>query len=329
MGKIVVIGSNSFAGSHFIDYLLSNTDSSIIGISRRDEKKDVFLPYKKNRNLERFRFQRFDLNKNMAELLKFLDDEKPEVIVNYAAQSEVAPSWENPLNWYDTNVSAVVKLTNHLKGQKYLKNYVHVSSPEIYGTCYMEVYEDHSYNPSTPYAASKAAGDMFIQLLAKNFNFPAIIVRPTNYYGPCQQLFKIIPKSIIYLKKGEKIPLHGGGRAVKSFIHIRDVCDGMLKIVEKGKAGEIYHLSQSSGYSVRKIVEKICSKMGKKFNEATDIVEERLGQDASYIISSYKARKLNWEPKIGIDEGLAECIKWVEDNWSEIKTEPLKYIHEA
>ena len=118
-------------------------------------------------------------------------------------------------------------------------------------------------------------------------------------------------------------------RAVKSFIHIRDVCDGMLKIVEKGKAGEIYHLSQSSGYSVRKIVEKICSKMGKKFNEATDIVEERLGQDASYIISSYKARKLNWEPKIGIDEGLAECIKWVEDNWSEIKTEPLKYIHEA
>src|SRR3990167_2980309 len=104
MGKIAVIGSNSFAASHFIDYALSNTNNEVLGVSRRPEKNSIFLPYKKNLNISRFSFHQFDLNKDMALLLGFLDKEKPEIIVNYAAQSEVGPSWENPVQWYNTNV---------------------------------------------------------------------------------------------------------------------------------------------------------------------------------------------------------------------------------
>ncbi|MFH1229711.1 MAG: NAD-dependent epimerase/dehydratase family protein, partial [Candidatus Aenigmatarchaeota archaeon] len=226
MSKVAVIGSNSFSGSHFVDFLLSNTQHTVIGTSRSPEPKDIYLPYRKNRNLKRFRFHRFDLNEDIAALLAFLDKEQPEIIVNYAAQNEVGPSWENPVHWYRTNALAVVALTHHLKDKKYLKRYVQISSPEIYGTCQGNVYENAPYNPSTPYAASKAAGDMFIQTLIKSLNFPATIIRSTNVYGPGQKLFKIIPKAIISIKTGRKIPLDGGGKAIKSYIHIRDACNG-------------------------------------------------------------------------------------------------------
>lgn len=328
MGKVAVIGSNSFSGSHFVDFLLSNTRHTVIGTSRSPEKKDIYLPYKKSKNLHRFRFHKFDLNQDMAALLEFLDRERPEIVVNYAAQNEVGPSWDNPVHWYRTNSVAVVALTHHLKDQKYLKRYVQISSPEIYGASYGNVYENAPYNPSTPYAASKAAGDMFIQVLIRNLNFPATIIRSTNVYGPGQQLFKIVPKAIVSIKLGQKIPLHGGGKAIKSYIHIRDACNGTLRAIELGKPGEIYHLSPASGYTVKSIVQRICDRLGKDFNDAVEVAEERLGQDAAYIINSDKARKeLHWEPRIGIDEGLQECIDWANENWKIVANERLTYAH--
>jgi dTDP-glucose 4,6-dehydratase len=250
------------------------------------------------------------------------------VIVNFAAQSEVGPSWENPEHWFRTNCLGIVNLTNKLKEREYLKRYVHISSPEVYGTCVGTVKEDAPFNPSTPYAASKAAGDMFIQVLIRNFNFPAILIRSTNVYGPGQQLFKIIPRSIIYLKMGKKIALHGGGLAVKSYIHIRDISRGELAAVKNGRPGSIYHLSPESGYAVRDVVRKICDLMGRDFEASTASVGERLGQDAAYVIDSSRAREeLGWYPKITLEEGLAEVIDWVEDYWGQIQEEPLDYIH--
>jgi len=264
----------------------------------------------------------------MAALLDFLDKEQPEIIVNYAAQSEVGPSWENPVHWYNTNVIGIVNLTNHLRKQPYVKKYTHISSPEVYGSCEGNVKEDCPFNPSTPYAASKAAGDMFIQVLIKQFDFPAIFIRSTNYYGPGQQLFKIIPRSIIYIKSGKKIQLHGGGKAVKSFIHVRDVCAGTLKIIAEGRLGQIYHLSPLYGYAVKDIVQRICGIMGVNFREVAQEVEERQGQDSAYVISSEKVKQeFGWEPKITIDEGLRECVDWVNKNWGAIKKQPLLYGH--
>jgi dTDP-glucose 4,6-dehydratase len=325
--KIAVIGSNSFSGSDFIDLLLDDGRNHVIGISRSPEKSALFLPYKR-RQRANFKFFQMDLNNNIREVIELINSFQPEYIVNFAAQSEVSPSWEHPEQWFQTNVVALAKLTNALKDRKYLKRYLHISSPEVYGTCTGTVSESAPLNPSTPYAASKAAADLFLYTLVKNFRFPLTTIRSTNVYGPHQQLFKIIPRSIIDLKLGKKIELHGGGVAVKSYIHIRDVSRGELAAMEKGCLGAIYHLSPDRGYAVRDVVQLICEFMSHDFQASAVEVGERLGQDAAYVIDSKRARQeLEWSPKVTLKDGLAQVIAWVEDNWEQIRREPLEYVH--
>ena len=328
MKKVIVIGSNSFSGSHFINFLLEKTQYNAIGISRSQEKKEFYLPYKKQ-DLSRFEFRQLDLNNDLQEILKLLDEQEPEYVVNFASQSMVAESWEHPEHWYKTNVLSIVALTNSLKERKYLKKFVHISTPEVYGNCTGYIKEDAQMNPSTPYAASRAASDVFIQLLVKTYNFPAVFTRAANVYGAGQQLFKIIPRSIIYIKKGKKIPLHGGGEAKRSFIHIKDVCDATTKIMERAAPGEIYHLSRKELYSIKNLVAIICEKMGTSFEAAADVVGTRLGLDAAYILDSTKAEtELGWKPKITLEEGLNEVVQWIDDNWDSISNEPLEYQHQ-
>lgn len=325
----VVIGSNSFSGSDLIDLLLEDPAKKVVGISRSAEKSALFLPYKAKKSTN-FKFYQLDLNKDLDKIVSLLDETKPSYIINFAAQSEVAPSWENPGQWFRTNAVAITELADALNKRKWLKRYVHISSPEVYGACEGIVKEDAPFNPSTPYAASKAAGDMSLFTYVKNFNFPLVMIRSTNVYGAHQQLFKIIPRSVIYLKLGQTIELHGGGGAIKSYIHIRDISKGELAALEKGKIGEIYHLSPDQGIAVKDVVRIVCEKMGVDFNKAAKTVAERLGQDKAYIIDSGKARKeFGWKPVIGMEEGLAGVVEWVESNWSQIRQEPLAYIHKA
>ena len=326
MATVVVIGSNSFSGSHLVNTILENTDYEVIGISRSSENNPIFLPYKNKEN-KKFKFYQMDLNHDLEEMIDLFNREKIEYIINYVAQGMVEQSWKNPEQWFQTNCLGAVNITNKLKDMTFLKKYIHVSTNEVYGSC-NNIKEDAPLNPTTPYATSKAAADMFIQNLINQFNFPANIIRSTNVYGPGQQLFRIIPRSIIYLKSGKKISLHGGGKAVKSYLHIKDNCEATLKIIESGISGEIYHLSPNKGISVENIVKKICDKLGKDFNEVTEIIEERTGQDSGYILNSDKARTgLNWKPRIEIDEGIEQCINWVNKNWEVIQTQPENYIH--
>ena len=329
MKTVIVIGSNSFSGSDFVDLLLERQTYKVIGISRSPEKSDILLPYKNRENLkEKFSFYQMDLNHDMADIKDLLSETKPEYIINFAAQSEVAPSWKNPEHWFKTNAVAIAEFGNYLKDQKWLERYVHISSPEVYGSCECVVNENAPLNPSTPYAASKAAGDLMLFTLVKNFDFPMVAIRATNVYGAYQQFYKIIPRTVIYLKMGKLIQLHGGGSAVKSFIHIRDVSKGELAAMEHGKTGEIYHLSPDKGVEVQHIVKMICNSMGKDFKSNTEIVAERLGQDKAYVIDSTKARnKLNWLPVITLDEGILNVVEWVDINWERIKELPLEYVH--
>ncbi len=327
--KVAVIGSNSFSGADFIDLLLEQGSYSVIGLSRSPEKADYFLPYKKHRGAD-FTFHQMDLNNDMPEAVELFNSFRPAYIVNFAAQSEVAPSWDAPWQWFQTNAVSLAKLVHHMKDMKFLKRYVHISSPEVYGTCHGTVTEDAPLNPSTPYAASKAAADLLLFTYVKNFGFPMSMVRSTNVYGPGQQLFKIIPRSVIYIKSGKTIELHGGGSAVKSYIHIRDVSHGELSIMTKGRTGEIYHLSPKKGIAVRDVVDLICKRMEVDFDSATRMVGERLGQDAAYIIDSTKARQeLGWEPVISIEQGISDVIGWVEAYWKDLKKEPHHYQHKA
>ncbi len=323
----MVIGSNSFSGSDFVDLLLEEGKYEVIGVSRSEEKASLFLSYKVRKS-KNFRFYQIDLNRDLAKLDNILEEFRPEYVVNFAAQSEVAPSWKHPDHWFQTNAVALTKLANLLKDKKFLKKYVHISSPEVYGTCEGFISENAPVNPSTPYAASKAAGDLSLFTFAKNFNFPLVMIRATNVYGPHQQLFKIIPRAIIYMKQKKKIPLHGGGQAVKSYIHIRDVSRGELLAMEQGKVGEIYHLSPDQGVTVRSVVETIAKQLGMAFGEAVEVVEERLGQDKAYTIDSTKARReLGWKPCITLAEGIKQTIGWINGAYSEIEKQPLEYVH--
>jgi len=325
--KIAVIGSNSFSGSDFVDLLLEDKSNRVIGISRSPEKGALFLPYKRHPKPD-FAFHQLDMNRDFPRIRAVLDDFRPEFIVNFAAQSEVAPSWEHPEQWFQTNAVAIANLGNHLKKADYLKRYVHISSPEVYGNCRGNVTEEAPLDPSTPYAASKAAGDLFLFTLVKNYRFPLVMIRATNVYGAHQQLHKIIPRSMIYIKSGRTIELHGGGKAVKSFIHIRDVSRGELAAMERGRDGLIYHLSPDGGFAVRDVVAQIARRMGVDFDAVTREVGERLGQDAAYVIDSSRARReFGWRPEVGLEQGIDGVAGWVEANWEDIRSENLEYAH--
>jgi len=325
---IVVLGANSFSGQDFVDLLLDQPRYRVIGVSRSAERSSLFLKYRERTDLSRFAYHQLDMNDDMPELLRLLDVERPASIVNFAAQSEVAPSWNHPEHWFQTNCVALSLLINHLQRQDYLQRYLHVSSPEVYGTCVGTVLESAPMNPSTPYAASKAAADLLLSCYRKQFGFPLLTVRATNVYGARQQLFKIIPRSAIYLQTGKRIELHGGGRAVKSYIHIRDVSRGELAILERGRLGQIYHLSPDAGIAVRDVVQTMCQDLGQSFADSTTVVEERPGQDAAYVIDSTLARtELGWKPTIGLAAGLKEVIDWTQSNLAAIAQLPLSYVH--
>jgi dTDP-glucose 4,6-dehydratase len=329
MEKVMVIGSNSFSGAHFADYLLDNTKYNVIGISRSPEKSELYLPYKKNKELSRFEFQQLDLNKNLADIMKLIDNEQTPYIVNFASQSMVGESWQNPEHWYKTNVLSMVEFTNELRTRDFLKNFVHISTPEVYGSMDGRVKEDHLFNPSSPYASSRAACDMWLNLILKQYKFPVTFTRAANVYGPGQQLFKILPRAAIYMKQDKKIPLHGGGFARRSFIHIKDVCEGTLHVMEKAKPGEVYHLSTDDLISVKDVVAKISELQGKKYEDVVEVVGTRPGLDLAYILDSSKAKQdFDWQATTPLDKGLNELINWVDDNWDQISKEPLEYIHQ-
>ena len=324
----VVIGSNCFTGSHIVDALLNDPDNQVIGVSRSPEYKDFLLPYKQ-RSATNFRFHQIDIVRRFDELIRLLDEVKPPFVINVAALSEVALSYERPAEYFETNTLAVARLCNYLRTCSYLERYVHISSAEIFGSCAEPVKEDAPFRPSTPYAVSKAAADMYLDTLLKNFNFPVTITRSTNVYGKHQQLYKIIPRTAIYLKLGKTIELHGGGKAMKSFIHIRDVVRGVILAIERGKLGT-YHFTVASDQTVADIVRQICTWMGYDSESATRVVGERLGQDPRYWLDCSKAvRELGWSPRVAFNDGVKEVIAWIEDNWEAVIEEPLVYIHKV
>lgn len=328
MQRLAVLGSNAFSGQDLVDAALRHTDAEVLGISRSPERPDWMLAYSDAPGRDRFRFLQADLNHDTARIMAALDEFQPTHVINFAAQSEVGPSWAHPEDWFETNTVGLARLLKPLSGAPYLERYVHISSPEVYGTTEGDVFEDAPLDPSTPYAASKAAADLLVGAYAKTLGFPALWVRATNVYGPRQQLFKIIPRAAIYCRSGRTIELHGGGHAVKSFIHIRDVSLGELDILQRGTVGETYHLSPDRGHAVRDVVRRVCQASGVAFEDAVRTVEERPGQDAAYVIRSDKARsRFGWTPTVPIEEGVQEVVDWVAANWDHIARTPLEYQH--
>lgn len=204
---ILVIGSNSISGAFFIRHCLK-LGLNVIGFSRSAELAPCFLPYRwlDEQTLSRFSFEKMDLNHHTNRFLQRAEEIGAEYVVNFAAQSMVAESWTYPEHWYQTNVVANVRLHDGLRKVTTLKKYVHISTPEVYGTCSGNVTENHRFNPSTPYAASRAAADLHLMTFFKQYRFPVVFTRAANVYGPGQQLYRIIPRTILAVLLGEKTP---------------------------------------------------------------------------------------------------------------------------
>ena len=162
----------------------------------------------------------------------------------------------------------------------------------------------------------------------KNFNFPAIIARFANFYGPYQQLYRIIPKAFYCAITNETLFLQGGGTSIRSFIHGYDVADGIILLIEKALPGTIFHFSTEEFLSIKDVIKKISKINGTEQEEFVKISEDRLGKDQAYLMSSEKAKKiLGWSAKYSFDEGLLECFSWIKHNLKDIKTLPLNYVH--
>jgi len=324
--KIVVIGSNSFSGASFVAHCLS-LGIETLGISRSPEPNRVFLPYKEVQEAK-FKFYQLDLNRDLDKIIEVIRDFEPDYVVNFAAQGMVAESWNYPEDWFQTNTVANVKLHDQLRRCEFIKKYIHISTPEVYGACEGLVKENVSYSPSTPYAVSRAAADMSLMSFYKAYNFPVVFTRAANVYGPGQQLYRIIPRTILYFLLGKKLQLHGGGHSVRSFIHIRDVADGTLRVARTAANGEIFHFSTSENISIRSLVEIISAQMEVSFADNVEVIGERLGKDAAYLLDSSKAKEiLGWEDRISLEEGLGETIKWVKNNLETLEQQTFDYIH--
>ena len=329
MKKILVLGSNSFAGAVFVNECL-NANINVIGVNRSPEQHSAFLPVKVNPRRSDYEFHQININEDQDTLQSLISNFKPNIVVDYAAQSMVAESWDNPDHWYLTNIVAKAKLTKFLMKADYLDQFIRISTPEVYGSTSEVISEDHPYSPSTPYAISQMATDTSLMAFHNNLGFPVAITRAANYYGPGQQLYRIVPKTILSILKGTKLNLHGGGKSVRAFIHAKDSAYGVMKIIDQKKIGEVFQFSTDEFVSIRELVELICSKLDIDFNSAVEIGEDRIGKDQAYLMSSKKAKEvLSWEPKIDLSSGIDETIAWVRNNFEVISKMPLEYKHKA
>jgi dTDP-glucose 4,6-dehydratase len=177
---------------------------------------------------------------------------------------------------------------------------------------------------------SRAAADLSLRTFYNAYQFPVVTTRAANVYGPGQQLYRIIPRTILFILLGRKLQLHGGGVSTRSFIHMKVVSEATWRIMEKGVNGDCYHISTQEVVSIHALVERICQKLGVRFEDHVEVVGERLGKDAAYQLDSGKLRsELGWQDELSLDQGLEECVAWVREHFDSLKDQPYDYIHKA
>ena len=325
--KYLILGSNSFSGATFTDFLAAE-GHDVLATSRSDEPHEAFLPYKWQKRAGQVRFRRIDLNHDLDGLKALLASERPTHIVNFAAQSMVGESWLHPDHWMMTNVVSNVRLHELLRNYDGLDRYVHVTTPEVYGSTDGWVKENAAFNPSTPYAVSRAAADMSLRTYFSNYGFPVVFTRAANVYGPGQQLYRIVPRTIVAAMGGQKLRLDGGGKSVRVFIHMTDVSDATLKIARAGKPGDSYHISGYELVSIRRLVEMILKRLGKSFDDCVEIAPERPGKDTAYMLDSIKLRtELGWRDTLSLERGVDDVIRWADRFSADLPKLPAQYNH--
>jgi dTDP-glucose 4,6-dehydratase len=330
MGRTYAIlgGGGSFA-IHTALYLLDHADPElVIGVGRNPLRPEPFSLNVERRR--RYQYHAYHLTYELDLLLELLDKKRPQIIINYAAQGEGAVSWKHSWRFFETNSMALARLAEELMKRDYLERFIQIGTSELYGAVDHPAREDDPIRPSSPYAASKAGFDLYLVSVNRFLKFPMNIIRPSNAYCPGQLLHRVIPKTVVCGLKGEKLPLHGGGRAEKSYIHARDLARAIHLVVEKAPLGTIYNAGPPEPTSIRRVVELTAQAFGVPFEALCEVTGDRLGQDARYWLDSSAIKKdVGWEPQIGWEEGLQEMVRWGRTYINVLKDWPTDYTLRA
>ena len=307
--KILITGGLGFIGSNFIIKLLKNKDIEITNV-------DAELYGSDHQNLSEIKnSDRYNFVKGNISNKKLMEEQisKCDAVVNFAAESHVDRSINDANPFLISNIRGAFTILDIITKQK--KRMVQVSTDEVFGSLLNDTADEQTkFNPSSPYAATKAAAELLINSYVVTFQSDVVITRCTNNYGPRQFLEKLIPKTIILANKNFKIPIYGKGKNVRDWIYVDDHCDAVKMALLNGKSGESYNISANNEVDNLTIVKKILKIMDKP-EELIEFVEDRPGHDFRYSMSSEKiSNDLGWKMKTSFEEGLEKTIQWYLDN---------------
>lgn len=321
--KILVTGGLGFIGSNFILYSLEkypnlkiiNVDDELEG----SNKKNLINLQKKNH----YEYVKGNItNKKLVEKIVSRSD----AVINFAAESHVDRSISSPKPFIDSNIIGTYTILEAVR--KFKKKLVQISTDEVFGSLKSgSANEKYPFNPSSPYASSKASAELLVKSYVTTYGCDAIITRCTNNYGPRQSPEKLIPRVIMLAHKNKKIPIYGTGRNIRDWIYVLDHCNAIMKIFLKGKSGESYNISANNEVDNTTIVKKILKLMNKPM-DLIYFTKDRPGHDFRYSLDSKKIKKeLHWKVSYDFEHGLESTIMWYLDNkrwWNHTSSSMLK-----
>ena len=332
MQKIIVTGGLGFIGSNLVELLLTKK-FKVLNIDKTSYASNIYnvKDFLKNKH---YSFIKANIN-DQKKVLKILNKFKPDGIFNLAAETNVDRQIDGPKDFFYSNTLGVFNLLEAFKKYNKIKKnskLIHISTDEVYGDILKgRSSEIWPYKPSSPYAASKASSDHIVYSYVRTFNLPAIVTNCSNNYGPRQHPEKLIPKLIYNILNGIDLPIYGKGKNSREWIYVKDHCDALLKVYQKGKVGEFYNIGSNYNLNNLQITKKLMSisekMLSNKNNVRIKFVKDRPGHDFRYALNSNKIKsKLKWIPKYTFEKGIMKTFKWYLDNQNYFKNFSKKDI---
>jgi dTDP-glucose 4,6-dehydratase len=318
MKKIIVTGGLGFIGSNLIDLLIAKK-FKVLNIDKATYSSNFYnvKEFKKSKN---YKFIKCDIKNKRIK--KILFDFKPDCIFNLAAETHVDRSIDNPESFIQSNIVGVYNLLESFKNfsKKYKSKLIHISTDEVYGDVISgRSSESYPYEPSSPYAASKAASDHLVSSYVRTYKIPAIVTNCSNNYGPKQHPEKLIPKLIYNILNNKALPIYGNGKNSREWIYVKDHCEALIKIFFKGKVGEFYNIGSNKNLNNIDVSRKLLNVSKKIVNVGNNVkityVKDRPGHDIRYALNSNKIKKdLNWYPRTSFNNGIKLTFEWYNKN---------------
>ena len=318
MKKIIVTGGLGFIGSNLIDLLIKKK-FFVINIDKISYSSN-FYNTKEFKSSKKYKFIKCNIGE--IKFKKILFKYKPACVFNLAAETHVDRSIDNPENFIQSNIVGVYNLLESFKqySKKFKSKLIHVSTDEVYGDITKgRTSETYPYKPSSPYAASKASSDHLVNSYIRTYNIPAIITNCSNNYGPKQHPEKLIPKLIYNILNNKALPIYGKGTNSREWIYVKDHCEALIKIFEKGKIGNFYNIGSNKNLSNIEVCKNLLNYSKKIIGLGSKVkikyVKDRPGHDIRYALNSNKLRKqLNWKPQTNFKQGIKLTINWYNQN---------------